>query len=526
MLKRRSGLKSSIQVFSLLLLLTLALAACVPAAPASGGAAPAAESNAAATPKAGGTLTVGLNGEIDTIDPHKSVTIVGFQVETQIFEGLVQLKPTLDDVEPLLAESWEQPDDVTYIFHLRKGVKFHNGADFTAADVKFSFDRIMDEKTGSSRKPDFTPVKALEVVDDYTVKFTLNTPYGPFLSKLESLRILPNDPTMDITKTPIGTGPFAFVEWISGQQITLKKNAAYWQAGLPYLDEVIFRPIPEPATRVVELQTGSVDLLNELPFKDVKTLEADTNLKVYRITGVVRDHVGFNMEKPPFKDNPNLRKAIAWAVDRQTIADSIMFGLASPAQVAIPISNWGYDAKTADAFGYDLEKAKAFYAEADPKPTEITVKVSPTYPDEVKMAELMQQDLAKIGIDLKIEQLEWSNWIQQVVTDGNYEMEIVLISGGSDPDDFFYQWHHSGEVFNIWRYSDPAMDKLLEEGRSATDQAKRKEIYAQIQEKLITDAPLTHIIYRESVMGSSAVLKDFTMTGRYDMDFRKVWLDR
>jgi peptide/nickel transport system substrate-binding protein len=513
---------------SCFIILSILLAACAAPAAQTGGAASGGATNqaAAGTPKAGGTLTVGLNGEIDTIDPHKSVTIVGFQVYTQIFEGLVQLNAKLDGVEPLLAESWDQPDDTTYVFHLRKGVKFHNGADFTAKDVKFTFDRVMDEKTGSSRKPDFTPVKAVDIVDDFTVKFTLSAPYGPFLSKLESLRILPNDPAMDITKTPIGTGPFSFVEWISGQKITLKKNPNYWMQGLPYLDEVVFQPIPEPSTRVVNLQTGSVDLLNEVPFKDVKTLEGDANLKIYRIMGVVRDHVGFNMSKPPFKDNPNLRKAIAWAVDRKTIADSIMFGLAQPAQVAIPSSNWGYDAKTENAFGFDLDKAKEFYAKADPKPTEITVKVSPTYPDEVKMAELMQQDLAKIGINLKIEQLEWSNWIQQVVTDGNYEMEIVLISGGSDPDDFFYQWHHSGEVFNIWRYTDPDMDKMLEEARATVDQGKRKEIYAKIQEKLIEDAPLAHIIYRESVMGASAALKDFVMTGRYDMDFRKVWLDR
>lgn len=520
------------RVFPLLALIVLLLAACAPASgPGAGEADSSAAGDTAAAPaagepKAGGTLTVALDGEIDTIDPHVSVTIVGFQVYTQIFEGLIQLNDTLDDVEPLLAESWEQPDDKTYIFKLRQGVKFHNGKDFTAEDVEFTFNRVMDEEFNSARRPDFLPVESLEVVDDYTVKFTMKEPFAPFLSKLETLRIVPADPSIDVAQNPIGTGPFKFVEWVSGQHIRLEKNPDYWQEGLPYLDEVIFRPIPEPSTRVVELQTGSVDLLNAVPAKDVETLEADPNLTVYRIMGVVRDHVGFNMEQPPFKDNPNLRKAIAWAIDRQTIVDSILFGLATPAQVAIPTNHWAFNPDIADAYGYDLDKAAEFYAQADPKPTEITVKVSPTYPDQIKMAELLQQDLAKIGINLKIEQLEWSTWIQQVVSEGNYEMEIVLISGGSDPDDFFYQWHHTGEVFNLWRYSDPEMDELLNEARVTTDQEARKELYYRIQAKLIEDAPLAHILYRESVMAATAALKDFTMTGRYDMDFRAVWLDR
>ncbi|MCL4826300.1 MAG: hypothetical protein KJZ95_02965 [Caldilinea sp.] len=500
------------------------LAACAapgaPAAPTGGDAAAALE------PKAGGTLTVVLDGEIDTIDPHKSVTIVGAQVWPNIFESLVKQTPNLDAVEPLLAESWEQPDDVTYIFKLRQGVKFHNGDDFTAADVKASFDRVMDEATGASRRPDFLPVAAVEVVDDYTVKFTMSAPYGPFLSKLENLAILPAGQTSDPAQEPIGTGPFKFKEWITGQSITLEKNPDYWQAGLPYLDSIVYRPIAEPSTRIVELQTGNVDVLNAVPAKDVATLDADANLTVHRNAGVTRDHVGFNMESPIFKDNPNLRKAIAWAVDRETIANTILYGLAAPAQVAIPTSHWAYNPAVEGAYGFDLTKAKEYYDQADPKPTEITVKVSPTYPDQIKMAELMQPALKEIGIDLKIEQLEWSTWIDTVVVKGDYDMEIVLISGGSDPDDFFYQWHHTGEVFNIWRYSDPEMDSLLEQGRTTVDQDARKEIYYKIQDKLIEDVPLAHIIYRDQIMATSAAVQNFPMRLDSVLRFNETWLNR
>jgi peptide/nickel transport system substrate-binding protein len=369
-------------------------------------------------------------------------------------------------------------------------------------------------------------VAAVEVVDDYTVKFTMSAPYGPFLSKLENLAILPAGQTSDPAQEPIGTGPFKFKEWITGQSITLEKNPDYWQAGLPYLDSIVYRPIAEPSTRIVELQTGNVDVLNAVPAKDVATLDADANLTVHRNAGVTRDHVGFNMESPIFKDNPNLRKAIAWAVDRETIANTILYGLAAPAQVAIPTSHWAYNPAVEGAYGFDLTKAREYYDQADPKPTEITVKVSPTYPDQIKMAELMQPALKEIGIDLKIEQLEWSTWIDTVVVKGDYDMEIVLISGGSDPDDFFYQWHHTGEVFNIWRYSDPEMDSLLEQGRTTVDQDARKEIYYKIQDKLIEDVPLAHIIYRDQIMATSAAVQNFPMRLDSVLRFNETWLNR
>ncbi len=477
--------------------------------------------------KTGGTLTVGLDGEIDTIDPLKSVTIVGFQVYTQMYEGLVAANPTLDGVVPRLADSWDVSDDgMTYTFHLHPGVTFHNGQPFTSDDVQFTFNRVMDPNFGSPRRPNFTTVDHLTVVDPMTVQFTLTHPYAPFLTQLETMYIEPNSTSIDFSTTPVGTGPFKFVEWVSGDHITVTKNPSYWQAGQPYLDGVTFRPIPEPATRVVDLQTGNVDLLNSVQFQDLPTLKSDSSVQVWSVPGVVRDHVGFNNSKPPFQNNPNLRRAIAWAVDRQTIADQLLYGYGQPAQIPVPQTNWAYTTELNNPAGYDLAKAKAFYDQANPKPTQITVKVSPTYPDEVKMAELMQQSLSQIGIDLQIQQLEWSTWIKDVVSDGNYEMEIVLISGGIDPDDFYYQWLHSGEVFNLVRYSDPQMDQMLEQARSTLDQTQRKPMYTAIANKMLDDVPWSHIVYRQSVMAGSSDLKDFVMTGRYDMNFRTVWLNR
>jgi len=489
--------------------------------------APAAHLAAAQPAKTGGMLTVGLDGEIDTIDPLKSVTIVGNQVEQQMYEALVTATPALDGVVPRLATSWDvSADGLSYTFHLRPGVKFHNGKDFKAEDVKFTFDRVLNKDFGSPRAANFSVVDQVNVVDDATVQFVLKTAYAPLLDQLDGVFIEPNLPDNDFSKTPIGTGPFSFVEWISGDHIQLAKNPNYWIAGQPYIDGVTFRPIVEPSTRVVDLQSGNVDLLNAVPLKDADSLKQNNRLQVWSVAGVVRDHVGFNNSQAPFKDNPNLRRAIAWAIDRQTIADQLLYGWGKPAQIPVPETNWAYTTELNNPAGYDLAKAKSYYDQADPKPTSITVKVSPTYPDEVKMAELMQQSLAQIGLDLQIQQLEWSSWIKDVVSDGNYQMEIVLISGGIDPDDFYYQWLHSGEVFNLVRYSDANMDQMLLQARTTLDQGQRKTMYTQIANKMLDDVPWSHIVYRQSVMSGTADLKDFVMTGRYDMDFRSIWLDR
>lgn len=477
-------------------------------------------------PKAGGTLTVGLNGEIDKIHPLKSTTIVGFQVYTQIYEGLVRANPKLDGVVPLLAESWDvSADGKTYTFQLRRGVKFHNGKEFKAEDVKFTFDVMMAKETGSPRAGDFRPVDKVEVVDDATVRFTLKHAFAPFLTKLEVMRILPKMEGHDFDRNPIGTGPFQFVEWVSGQRIVVKKFNEYW-GGAPYLDQVVFRPIPEAATKLVELKTGNVDILNEVPFKDIKGLEQEPGIKVHRTNSVVRDHLGFNVTRPPF-NNKLVRQAIAWAIDRKTIAEALMYGFAKPTNTPVPAGHWAYQPDSVNRYGYDLNKAKSLLAQAGfPNGFETTVKVSPTYPEEVKMAELLQQSLAQIGVKLKVEQLEWSTWIKTVVSEKNFDMEIVLISGGVDPDDFLYQWYHTGEVFNFLGYSNPEYDKMVEEARALSSQDQRKQAYLKIQDFLMEEAPVAHIIYRDAVMATSDKVQGFVMTPRYDMDFRKVWLDK
>jgi peptide/nickel transport system substrate-binding protein len=478
-------------------------------------------------PQYGGILRTALHGEIDTIDPHQSVTIVGFQVYENIVESLVTPNAALDTMEPELATDWTVSDDgLTYTFHLREGVKFHNGKDFTADDVIFSFNRIVDPDFPGADASSLSMVDSVEAPDDHTVVFHLQFPFSAFLTKLEQLWVLPNDPNIDFEQELVGTGPFKFVEWVSGDHITLERFEDYWEEGKPYLDQVIYRPVPEDATKLVELQTGGLNFISNVPYKDVAELENNPDITVYRTLGVVRDHLGFNVTQPPF-DNPKVRQAMGYLIDREAIAEAILEGYALPANIAIPKMHWAFNSNVENAYTFDPEKARQLLEEAGyPDGFKATIKVSPTYPLEIKMAELIAEAAREIGVEFDIVQLEWSTWIDEVVSKGDYEAEIVLISGGIDPDDFFYQWHHSDEIFNLWRYSTPELDALLDAGRQAQDQAERKKIYDQIQDVLIEEAPMVHIIYRESVMASDKEVKGFVMTGREDMTWKHVWIDQ
>jgi peptide/nickel transport system substrate-binding protein len=478
-----------------------------------------------AEPQYGGVLNVALHGEIDTIDPHQSVTIVGFQVYQNIVESLVTPSADLATIEPELATDWTVSEDgLTYTFNLRQGVKFHNGQDFTAEDVVFSFERIMNPDFPAADASSFSMVESIEAPDANTVVFKLKFPFAAFLTKLEDLWVLPRDANVDFEQALVGTGPFKFKEWVSGDHITLERFADYWEEGKPYLDEVIYKPIPEDATKLVELKTGGLNFISNVPYKDVAELENDPNMNVYRTLGVVRDHLGFNVNKPPF-DNPKVRQAMGYLIDREAIAAAILEGYALPAQIAIPESHWAFNPDIANVYTFDPEKARQLLAEAGyADGFKATIKVSPTYPLEIKMAELIAEAAREVGVEFEIVQLEWSTWIEEVVTNGDFEAEIVLISGGVDPDDFFYQWHHSDEIFNIWRFNTPELDALLEKGRQVQDQEERKAVYHEIQDYLIEQAPMVHIIYRESVMASQKNVQGFIMTGREDMTFKTVWL--
>ncbi len=485
----------------------------------------ASSSSTSAGPKTGGTLTVALDGAPDSLDPQRSVTIVSNQIRQNIYERLIQYGPKLQNFHPMLATSWDvSPDGLQYTFHLRQGVKFSDGHPFTSADVVFTYNRMESKAEASPQVSNWTDITSVKAVDPYTVQFNLAKPYAPFLETIESWQILPNEPSVDFAKTPIGTGPFMMKEWVPNGHITLVKNPNYWEPGHPYLDSVVFNFIPSPQTRVVDLETGSANVLNSVPFDRVQEMAKNSKINLLQADGFVRDTLGFNDTKAPF-NNPLVRQALSMAIDRATIVKTIMFGYATATSDPIlPGSPW-YNQTADNALAYNMTKAKQLLTQAGfPNGFSTTIKVSPTYPQEVQMAQVIQQAWQQIGVKATIDQLEWSTWIQQVVVQKNFDVEIVLHSNGPGPDAWTYNWLITKGSVNLVNYSNPQMDSLLNQGRQTSDLQKQIQIYGQVQQLFAKDAPWTNIDYEKTLAAETKNVQGWVLDGRTSMDFVNTWL--
>jgi peptide/nickel transport system substrate-binding protein len=481
-------------------------------------------SGTAASPKSGGTLTVALDGALDSLDPQKSVTIVSNQVRQNIYERLIQYGPKLQNFHPMLATSWDvSPDGLTYTFHLRQGVKFSDGHPFTADDVLYTYNRMESKAEASPQVSNWTDITAVKKVDPYTVEFDLKAPYAPFLTTIEGWQILPNEPTVDFNKTAIGTGPFMLKTWVPNDHMTLVKNPNYWQSGKPYLDSVVFKFIPDSQTRVVDLETGAVNVLNSVPFDRIQELQKNSKVNVMFADGFVRDTLGFNDTKPPY-NNPLVRQALSMAIDRATIVKTIMFGFATPtSDPIVPGTPW-YNQAADQQLAYNMTKAKQLLQQAGVGSFSTTIKVSPTYPQEVQMAQVIQQAWQQLGVKTTIDQLEWSTWIQQVVVQKNFDVEIVLHSSSPGPDSWTYNWLITKGSVNLVNYSSPQMDQLLKQGRETSDLQKQIQIYGQVQQLFAKDAPWTNIDYEKTVAAETKNVQGWVLDGRTSMDFVNTYL--
>jgi peptide/nickel transport system substrate-binding protein len=463
-------------------------------------------------PAYGDSLIEGTIGEPSILIPMLAGDSASHSVAGLIFNGLVKYDTDLSLIGDL-AESWDiSPDGLVITFHLRKGVKWADGVEFTANDVMFGYKTIIDEKTPTAYSEDFRQVKNAEAPDRYTFRVTYGKPFAPALSSWASNAvILPAHLLQgrDITKSdfgrnPVGLGPYRLNTWISGQEVVLDSYKDYFE-GRPYIDRYIYRIIPDPATLFLELQTGGVDMMGLTPIQYKKQTETEffrTNFWKFRYPTFAYTYLGFNLKHPFFQDK-SVRQAISYAIDKSEIVDVVLFGLGSPSTGPYVPNTWPYNPDV-KKYPYDPKRALQLLNEAgwkdsdgdgildrDGKPFAFTILTNMGNTLRMNTATIIQWRLAKIGIKVEIRALEWSTFINEFIDKRRFQAVILGWSIGLDPDQYDI-WHSSKtkeKEFNFVSYRNPEVDALLETGRRTFDREERKKAYFRIQEILADELP-------------------------------------
>ncbi|MHA6684338.1 ABC transporter substrate-binding protein [Mesorhizobium sp. A556] len=426
-------------------------------------------------------LVLGVVLEPPHLDPTAGAAAAIDEVlYANVFEGLTRIGPN-GEVLPDLAESWTVSDDgKVYTFKLHTGVKFHDGTDFDANDVKFSLDRARADNSVNAQKGLFAAIHTVEVVDPATVKVTLKQPQGSFLYNMgwgDAVIVAPESADTNKEK-PIGTGPFNFQNWAKGASITLVKSDHYWGDRVA-LDKAEFRIIPDAAAQVTALLSGDVQAIPFFPPDAAAQVQGNPDLKVVIGSTEGETILAMNNKKPPF-DNLKVRQAISYALDRKSIIDGASGGLGVPIGSHMAPSNKAYVDLTGE-YPHDPAKARDLLKEAGfENGIKATLKLPP--PDYARLGgEIVASELREVGIDLEIIPVEWAQWLDQVFTKKDYDLTIVSHTEPNDIDIYSRKDYY----FN---YDNPAFDKVIAELNLTSDEAKRDELLKQAQKILADDA--------------------------------------
>jgi len=462
----------------------------------------------------GDALVVGSIGEPSTLIPLLASDSASHDVAGLVFNGLVRYDKELK-LEGELAESWDiSRDGLTITFHLRRGVKWHDGREFTSHDVLYTYRITIDPKTPTAYADAFKQVKKAEAPDDYTFRVTYDRPFAPALESW-GMSILPAHllEGKDITKSelarrPVGTGPYIFKEWIAGQKLTLESNPAYYE-GRPYIGRYVYRIIPDNSTMYMELKAGGIDMMGITPVqykRQTDTPEFKDLFNKYRYPASAYTYLGYNLRHPLFSDR-RVRQALTCSINKDEIVHGVLLGMGQVAHGPYKPGTWAFNPHIRD-FDYNPERARSLLAEAgwrkkndngilvkDGKPFQFTILTNQGNDQRLKTAVIIQHRLKAMGIDVKIRVIEWASFLTQFIDKGNFEAVMLGWTIGQDPD-LFDIWNSSKtgpRELNFIGYKNPEVDRLLEEGRSTFDMEKRRRCYYRFQEILAEDQPYTFL---------------------------------
>lgn len=475
----------------------------------------------------GQDLIIATLSDAVSLDPHGSNDVPSANVCISIYESLVEFDEN-SVLQPLLATDWEAVDDLTWEFTLREGVQFHDGTDFTAEAVKASFDRLLDPDVASPRLFLFSMLEEVIVVDDYTVQFVTEFPFAPLPAHLAhsgGAIISPaaieadyeemaagNEAGTYLAQNPAGTGFFKLESWDPGDQLVMVRNDDYWGENAQ-LDSVTWRVVPESLTRLSELETGFAHIADPVEPSDISRVEGMDNARMDITSVTVMAYLGYNLDKEPY-DDVRVRQAISMAVNKEEIIEGAYEGTAIPAEGPIAPGVFGHD-PTISGLPYDVERAKELMAEAGYEDGfEATIWTNDN-PVRIIIAEYLQSELRELNIDIEIEVLEWGAYLDGTGA-GEHEMFILGWSTPTlDADYAVYALFHSdnvGEPGNRAFYRSDEADALLDAGRQEPDPDVRLEIYSELQELLIEDAPSLYLVYNENLVGVNNSVQNFWVT--------------
>ena len=476
-------------------------------------------------PPPNGVVTVAVLSSPNSLDPRIGSDETSQRVHQLVFDYLLALDDQLR-VTGGLATHFEQPDKLTYVVHLRKGVRFHDGHELTADDVVYTFGSFIDPAFVSPRKGAYRMLDRVVAVDPYTVRFVLKEPFGSFPIQLV-MPVVPKDAGPGLRDHPIGTGPYKFVSFAVDDEVTLEAFPGYFR-GAPANSGVVLKVVPDEIMRALELRKGTVDLVvNDLSPDVIHQLEKERAVTIAESPGTDYAYVGINMRDPILKDR-RVRHALGYAIDRQAIVDHLRRGLARPAVGILPPASWAFDEHVFQ-FTHDPQKAIALLEEAGyrdpdgdgPEPRlRLSLKVSTNEFIRLQAA-VIQQDLKRAGIELDVRSYEFATLYADVLK-GNFQLFTLQWVGVSDPD-MLRRVFHSRQMppngFNRGYYENAEVDRLIDAAMAAESDDERKKLYGDAQRILAEEAPYISLWYKTNVAVAGTKIEGVTLTPSADFTF-------
>ena len=462
------------------------------------------------------------------LDPRVGTDAQSQRIDGLIFSGLVERDEQMN-LRGDLAESWETPDSLTYIFHLKRGVRFHDGRLLTSADVKYTFDSILSGAIPSPKRGSFRMVRAIDAPDASTVIFHLSEPYASFLWSLArpAVGIVPGGAGADFAQHPVGTGPFEFVSAKQDDEVVLDRNADYF--GRPAkISRVRFRVVPEAIVRALELRKGTADLeLNSLAADMVPVMKREPSIEVTEQPGTIYAYVAFNLDDAKLASR-DVRQALAYATDREQIIRYLLRGQARTADEPLPPNSWAYDP---DISRYSFDPARAEWlldAAGFPRRPEnggmrLTLTLKTSTEESVRLlGAVLREQWRRVGVDLELRPLEFAT-LYSDITRGNFELYTLRwVGANNDPDIFEYIFSSTKMPpagANRGHYRNAGLDALIDQARVEGDRAKRRKLFGAIQKIITEDEPYLSLWFADNVCVHRTRISNIHLTPSGDYDF-------